>query len=720
MRKEDLKKLRKLNATPAMMRIASMDRPQSKRYGYGNRTTDYYKYGIYMRAQQLGGYLKIAFFLANEMRSGEIRPRYELFVNRDSGEFITLDVEKQIWREAKLDMLDWPEYKYHSGVYSNRDTNRTIKSYLSVENGGFKGAIDYQLNVRSEQLKCRHRRETDPWDQMQEQVPDLPKEWNHWIEKTGIPEDYIFYDYIKSGAKEGYCTWCEKTVKISNPKHNTNEKCSCCGKNITYKSNKKAGLIVRTKGYDCWIIQKCETGFVIRQFLASKEFKREDRSKVKLNVKEIRRIFYNNYLHGEAFYYGLYKNIDMRWIGTGVTYANALYGWGTVAGIVYKRTLHFIEPIKHTGMIEYLRNVNKMDPEAFVEIIKDKPYMEKIIKSGLGKLAMELLTGSKLTGIKESSDFAKTLMIDKYRLKRLRDMNGGIITLDWLKYEKGCNKEISNDVIKYFEKEKITPTDLNFIINHMSETKICNYIKKQYEISKRKPKELISTWDDYLRMASRLKMNISSEIIFKPKNLVEAHNLVVGMCGNKELTLQAGEIAIKYPNVDSILESIKKKYEFETKKYKVIVPEKIEDILQEGNILRLCFDRDDRYFDRINRKESYLFWLRKADEPDKPYYALEVEPNGTVRQKRTLGDKQNKDIDDAKKFIVKWQQEILKRLSKEDQALGIESARLRIENFQELRRTKTKIRGGHLAGQLLVDVLEADLMEVINLEKEAM
>lgn len=104
-------------------------------------------------------------------------------------------------------------------------------------------------------------------------------------------------------------------------------------------------------------------------------------------------------------------------------------------------------------------------------------------------------------------------------------------------------------------------------------------------------------------------------------------------------------------------------------------------------------------------------FLRRTAEKDKPYYTLEVEPNGTVRQKRTEFDRQNPDIEDAKTFLRKWQKIISKRLSSEDIKLASKSKKLRNEEFEELERTKARIRNGTLQGHLLVTVLREDLME---------
>ena len=136
--------------------------------------------------------------------------------------------------------------------------------------------------------------------------------------------------------------------------------------------------------------------------------------------------------------------------------------------------------------------------------------------------------------------------------------------------------------------------------------------------------------------------------------------------------------------------------------------------MYEGQALGHCADSSDIYYERIQNRESYIMFLRKAEEPDKPYYTLEVEPDGTIRQKRTVGDRQNKDLEDAVVFLRKWQEEIQKRLTLEDYRLAKESSRLRVEEFKKLREEKAKIWHGHLQGQLLADVLERDLMEAVR------
>ena len=64
-------------------------------------------------------------------------------------------------------------------------------------------------------------------------------------------------------------------------------------------------------------------------------------------------------------------------------------------------------------------------------------------------------------------------------------------------------------------------------------------------------------------------------------------------------------------------------------------------------------------------------------------------------------------------FIREWQRAVRERISEEDKQLAEVSRQTRIREYQELRDKQEKVWRGALAGKLLVDVLEADLIEVV-------
>ncbi|HBA46230.1 MAG TPA: hypothetical protein DCZ91_00190, partial [Lachnospiraceae bacterium] len=90
MKKTELKKLRTLKATKKMMKMAADDTVKRERVGtwLNTRIREVYGYGLYMRCQILGGILKVAFFLPEHMRMGAVLPAYELFINKETGQFL--------------------------------------------------------------------------------------------------------------------------------------------------------------------------------------------------------------------------------------------------------------------------------------------------------------------------------------------------------------------------------------------------------------------------------------------------------------------------------------------------------------------------------------------------------------------------------------------------------------------------------------------------------
>ena len=131
----------------------------------------------------------------------------------------------------------------------------------------------------------------------------------------------------------------------------------------------------------------------------------------------------------------------------------------------------------------------------------------------------------------------------------------------------------------------------------------------------------------------------------------------------------------------------------------------------EGKILSHCVGDSNYYWERMERRESYVLFLRRASAMDTPYYTLEVEPNGTIRQKRTFGDDQKDDIQEANEFLKKWQRTIAKRLTDSDRTLAQISKVLRLQEFEELQKDQVRVRTGKLAGRLLLEVLQDDLIE---------
>lgn len=475
----------------------------------------------------------------------------------------------------------------------------------------------------------------------------------------------------------------------------------------------RAGYM-QTEKHFAYLIQRCKDGFVVREFQADRTYGKESLPNSKLYCQEIRRTIYDRERKPRTYYWGLYKQRNMRWISG----SPCSYSWsGSHDGRVYGKTLPTLEQqeLRCTGLVNWIRKQKSVDPEKYLAVLERIPQMEQISKVNLPKLTKECFsscgTVSELIKNHSAGSLIKALGLDSRRFQRLRLHNGGCDLLRWLQYEKGIGREIPDNVLLWMCQQDIEPGDVQFIADRMSMVQVYNYVRRQMPSFRRNSHEVLRTWEDYLSMAKKLHMNVYDEIVYRTRKLRRRHDDLVLKCQEKDIELQAEEMEEKFPHVNAICQEIKAKYEYADADYMVVVPDGILDIITEGRALHHCAGSSDRYWDRIERRESFVVFLRKTADPFHAYYTLEVEPDGTVRQKRTEYDRQKKDIEQATEFLQKWQRVITARLTESDKALAAESRILREKEFIQLKKDRVIIHTGHLAGRLLADVLMADLME---------
>lgn len=721
MKKKELLKMRKLTATPSIISSAKQDELKLRNNAwYADRKG--YHIGQYMRCIAERDILKVAFFLTEHLRAGGNLPAFELFIDRKNECFITYDCLNNRWLNAKLDMLPWPAYVRNScDRWMNEQNHNLIKTFLGTGQGGYAGLVAYQLKVRENELIRKHKRETDPWDLELAQTRDLPKDWETWVRKVGIPDNYIFYHYVKSGAKTGYCSYCEKEVPIKNPRHNKEGVCSKCGHKIIFKAAGKAKYL-ESKTAVMYLIQRIDAGFMIRSFCGSVRYYRGDYKNPHYSWWETRRALYNRKAAPvSAYYWGVYKQQQSRWIKGSICGSR---GWGWDIGAIYGKTMPSLyrKELLTTGLQEFVRRTGQTDPERYLANYIRVPQLEQMLKADLKYLVRECFKDCDrykafFAGTQETS-LIKAMGIDGPRLKRLRDSQRGLDYLKWLKYEKAVNGSFDDEMIFWFCQEGIEPKQLDFATPYMSILQIYNYIRRQMKDHKESSRWVINTWSDYLSMANRLRMDTSDAIIYRVRKLKQRHEELVKRCEELKEELWLQECKEKFPHVGEIYQRIKPIFTYAAEDYTVIVPSGIEDIIEEGSKLHHCVGNNERYLERIEGESSYVLFLRHTKNPKKPYYTLEVEPDGTVRQKRTMFDRQEKDIEEATAFLRKWQSVVANRLTSTEKKLAVRSKELREQEFLELKNNGVRIWTGGYNGRPLLEILMEDLMENANVAAE--
>lgn len=732
MRKTELRKLRALPATKEMMEKAKHNTIKEIVTSYSGKT--YTKvtrvYAAFLRVQQLGAYVKIAVFLPEWMCRGISTAKYEIYINKQGMEWITRELDdagnEVKWSTSmvyNLAGLDWYTVKRDSkkGIYCNNDARRTINT-LSIEGKEnylkkVKGADRlnrWQECVRKERIRAAEKKEQEPWDRDMALMPTTTEAFAKWLRKEAPRENHIFYQYARGGAKSGYCRHCDCNITLVQiPHHREEIKCPKCRRTSVLISIGKIKMI-RTQDSPAQIIQPIAGGYVVRTYEVRYSVETAKCNQAKYHIRETTRTLYRQG-RIDIYQYTLYKNKYTRWcrMETEVGYIN----YRCTPPLLYKGNIQTVNRILdgRTALPLLIHNGRRVNIERYLYLENTRPVIEMLVKAGMEDLALEICNYQIESSLldEKQSELKKILKLDGSRFKRLREIGARGEALRWLQYEKKHNTTWRDGAIGYLVKNNISPNDIAFIADRMSVMRIYNYLVQQEIRSADSLAQIVTTWRDYLNMATKQKMPVEQEMIYKPKNLRQAHAELIEMIEANGIEKVAKGIRRRFPKVDKVCPTLKK-YEYRDDRFCIVAPTGVQDIVREGTILRHCIHTCDYYFDRISRQETYLFFLRSAKTPDTPWYTLEVEPAGNIRQKRTTGDNQNADLNKAMPFLRKWQKEIQKRIGAEEKALAAESEKLRKENYKNLRKNQNRIWHGKLQGQLLADVLEQDFMEVIG------
>ena len=172
----------------------------------------------------------------------------------------------------------------------------------------------------------------------------------------------------------------------------------------------------------------------------------------------------------------------------------------------------------------------------------------------------------------------------------------------------------------------------------------------------------LEEYNDYLVMRNKLKQisvdtnqpGLFSERAFpiKVKEPTEVHRLhdIVS-----KLNFEY-EDAAKSAMFNNALKEAKH-YEFEDKKTEkeermmAILPESVADLVAEGTELHHCV-KNAMWIDAIAERKSVIMFIRRCEHKDKPFFTVELDPEGRIRQCHGL---RNCDPDtEVVKFLCRW------------------------------------------------------------------
>lgn len=199
--------------------------------------------------------------------------------------------------------------------------------------------------------------------------------------------------------------------------------------------------------------------------------------------------------------------------------------------------------------------------------------------------------------------------------------------------------------------------------------RIIRYLKEKAgveECGKGKCENLL-LWTDYLDTARQLGWDLRDRSVFFPQNIQHAHDEAVNVFMIKKHTEKAARLREQDEVMHRNAREIRKAFCYRDNKYMLVVPGNYLEFENEGHKQHNCVAT---YFENAVSRKCIILFIRKREEPDKPFCTVEIRNNNgrfLICQNRTAynGDAP----EDAKEFMktaVKVAQRIAEETIKEE------------------------------------------------------
>lgn len=579
--------------------------------------------------------------------------------------------------DSSSHMYGWPDMRV------SEEDEKTVHAFFEEYNDIGLLINQAESQYSKEQYSRKMDRKIDRINAQMSLFEDQTEKIKEWYLKEITPWEYAF----KIDALY-YCTACRET---HTGKYKHLQRFMCSGKTVATMTRRKQ--IEKTDWVTAFSRQP-DGSLAERLYRIDIHWNRNGK---KVNIEEMIRWVWMPYQPGKVYYrqwgemWWDANPCNRRW--------NASYLYPEQAEEVLRNSGYEVAQLWDIGKAKLPINWIMM---------RKTPVYARLCLAGLTKLAQQDATkmscysyGGKIN--LEGKTPEEVLGLDKIAIGRLKQLNGGIITLEWLQWKaKHPETALKTETLKDLERKHIAPNKIETMLALMSPRKCLNFVERQEKLMNDTPSSIIAYYEDYISVARKMGMDIRDEIVYAPKDLKLRHDQLVDEYNRHKSEFAAREMDEKWPGAQEVLTRIRDIYDYQGDGWQVITPRTLMDIVDDSHQLHHCAGASDRYYERIQTEETYILFLRR--DPEKAWYTLEVEPGGTVRQKRSEYNRQP-DIDTVNQYLREWQVAIRKRLKDRDKQLAAQSAQQRAEEMDQLQK-------GTERNRQLRALLMADLMEV--------
>lgn len=538
----------------------------------------------------------------------------------------------------------------------------------------------FQEKVKAIRLAAKHKKETDLIDAVMEPVKQEPEEFRSWAFNSAMSfSRYLIYQEIEKGIAQCECTHCGK-IGLVNRKDihlRNNEKgiCPFCGSKVTIKAKGKLPYRITDERWGVYV-DPTKEGFIWRYFHVYREIHKYPEQaighkRVSQGIKEYARQFYS-FPDGkpkcDPYEYAEFKQSGKtRWC----------HDEGKIACaecILYPGNLPQAwehTPMKYSALETLSKNMPTISLlyERGIQRFLEFPELEWICKMRLNQLAKGIINATYhgATGKinMKGGTIYKILGLNKVNTKILQSIDGNYDELRLLQVAQTIGLQLKPDQLREYYETFECNTDLLKQANRkVSLHKLVKYIGKEseryplgnsfgcgnYACMRYQEREdprierkrnMAKDWLEYLDWCKALKYDLDNMFIYMPTNFKKVHDRTAKeyqALQNKraaaERKRQETLARKRMEQTQKAIEEIFKKNEgtdaFSIKGKGLIlaIPKNGDEIKVEGEALHHCVGG---YVSRVASGETNIFFVRKADAPEKPYFTLEYRDNRVIQ-----------------------------------------------------------------------------------------
>jgi hypothetical protein len=314
---------------------------------------------------------------------------------------------------------------------------------------------------------------------------------------------------------------------------------------------------------------------------------------------------------------------------------------------------------KYSALKELARSKrgDRIHIENFLNYYPCNQYYEYLIKMGLTNLVKDLIEIEGYSGYKsevnmEAKRVHEVLRVAKYDIPILQELNTNLTGLRYVRYAREHGIKLDKEQIDFIQTYfKANLGTFTHYLQYTTVHKTIRYLTSNFTcMSKKAIYDKESEWKDYVHQAQELNYNIRDEFVLFPKNLTQAHYMATDLINERNTAKQRKEANTKYDGIRTRQQELIDLYSMEYKNLMIRVPKDAAEIIWEGQTLHHCVGGNN-YLESMSKGVSLILFIRKVEDPDTPYFTMEVRGTSIQQYHGIYNDARNPVPKEVKEFV---------------------------------------------------------------------